>query len=136
MLYVGGLVVLLFFGFWLSCTLDVLRARPAATRHLPKLAWLAVVLVVPVAGGLAWLLLGRPQGRRTVPAGAYLRHPAGGAQPRPQQRVPVGPEDCAEFIAGLRRRLDQDAAHTARLRAWEEDLRRREKELRRRDEDA
>jgi MFS family permease len=55
-LLLGPLVFLL----WLFCVLDVITRR-AEPRHLPRWAWLVLVLFFPLVGSLAWLLAGRPR---------------------------------------------------------------------------
>jgi hypothetical protein len=55
------------FALWLAllvyCLIDIDRAPPDAARRLPIPAWFAVVVLVPLLGALAWLLVGRPRGR-------------------------------------------------------------------------
>ncbi len=71
-------LVLLVYG-----TLDVLRTPPADVRVLAKPVWLAAVLLVPLAGPLAWLATGRP--------------PRGRA-PSPRHQ---GPDDDEDFLRGI-----------------------------------
>lgn len=110
----------LFYGIagllWIYCIFDVIRTPDGATDNLPRMTWLLIVVFVPTVGSIAWLTLGKP-GRQN-PAREYRpRHP-----PAPGRRsLPTGPEDSPEFMRDAEQR---------RLRAWEEDLRRREEELR------
>ena len=93
-------------------------------RNMPKILWLVVVIVLPTVGSVAWLLLGRPEGAGLRPGDtSTYRAPRPRAIPPP----PRAPDDDPAFLA----RLDDE---TKRLRAWEEDLKRREDELRGRDE--
>jgi hypothetical protein len=93
------LIVLGVIGLGAYCFLDVIRTDAGRVQSLDKLVWLVVVLL-PVLGPAAWLLLGRP-----MPAGAGAAHPH-----RPEGRAP---DDSPEFLASLekeirrRRRADQ-----------------------------
>lgn len=95
---------------------DCLQSPAPQVRALSKPGWLAVIVLVPVLGAVAWLLAGRPQ---AGPAGVS-------APPRP-----VAPDDDPEFLAQLR---SIDEEHERTLRQWERDLRRREERLRGPDE--
>ncbi len=46
-------------GLSVYAVLDCARTHPAEIAVLPKPAWLAVTVLVPVLGPAAWLLLGR-----------------------------------------------------------------------------
>jgi hypothetical protein len=97
-------------------------------RGVPRLAWVVAILLVPLAGPIAWFLLGRP--RPAGATGARPRRPGGGVLPEPPRTR--APDDDPEFL----RSLDQPALNNEDerlLRQWEEDLRRREDEQRRRD---
>lgn len=73
--------------FTVYSVIDVVRTDGDTVRHLPKTAWLLVALLFPLAGGLAWILIGRPQGRTE----------RGGGSPR----GPLGPDDDPDFLRGI-----------------------------------
>lgn len=52
--------VVLALGVWVYALSDVVRTEERATRRLPKALWVTIVLIVPVLGAVAWLVLGRP----------------------------------------------------------------------------
>lgn len=116
------IVPLLFFSFLLYCILDVVLTAEDRVKNLPKLVWLLLVVLLPVIGGVAWLLAGRPEGTGRAPGGqigrsgpAHPRHPANQqprssgrspASPRSRSsRAPRGPDDDPEFIRQLEQRL-------------------------------
>jgi hypothetical protein len=115
------IVPLLIFGFLLYCVLDVVLTSEDEIRNLPKLVWLVLVLLIPIIGGVAWLVAGRPATHGGAPGGARTatgfgpgRHPSGhgspapgGGRPGPSRRpsAPRGPDDDPEFIKQLERRL-------------------------------
>jgi hypothetical protein len=73
--------------FTIYCVVDVVQTEDHRVRNLPKVLWVFVTLLFPLAGGAAWLIAGRPRGildRRQPP-------PAG----------PLGPDDDPDFLRGL-----------------------------------
>ena len=83
--------VLALFGLWIWSALDVVRTEPERARYLHKLVWLAFIVLFPVLGVPAWLLLGRPEpiGSRLVP---------------PPRTSAAAPDDSPEFL----RRVDEE----------------------------
>lgn len=104
------------------CLIDVILASDHEVRNLPKWAWILIIIVLPLVGGITWLIAGRP--RRPQ---ANQPRPPGGDAPRPEPRRPRAPDDDPEFLASLKA---DNAEHEKMLKKWEEDLRRREEELR------
>src|SRR5690349_18777858 len=107
---------------WIFCIFDVISSEPELVRNLPKLVWLLIVIVVPDVGSIAWLVLGRPRGAVFSPGTTSARR-----SPSRRTAGPVGPEDSPHFLKSI----DEQR----RLKAWEDDLRRREEELKRKDDD-
>lgn len=132
MLLARGLLVLIVFGSWAYALYDVIRSETGEVRHLHKLVWLALVVLVPMVGVPAWLFVGRP-----VPLGSRLTaifEPAPGGS--------AAPDDSPEFLARLdeeirrRRRTERRRPTTEPTSAEiDEEIRRLEEELRRRSED-
>lgn len=112
------------------CLIDSVQADERRIRNLPKWAWVALIILLPVMGAIFWLIAGRP-----------LRNSAGPELPAPSNRAagpsayerprPKGPDDDPEFLRSLKRR---NTEHEDLLRKWQEDLKRREDEARK-DED-
>jgi hypothetical protein len=42
------------------CLVDCLQTDTHRVRNLPKLVWVLLIVVLPVIGGIAWLVAGRP----------------------------------------------------------------------------
>jgi hypothetical protein len=66
--------------------------------HLPKLLWIVLIVFVPFAGPIVWLLMARAQGRRQEPA--VRRRPSA-----PPSRPPA-PDDDPDFLKSLDRYRD------------------------------
>ncbi|HEY6738725.1 MAG TPA: PLD nuclease N-terminal domain-containing protein, partial [Actinopolymorphaceae bacterium] len=94
---------------------DLALSRSDDVRRLPKSVWFLVVLV-PVAGPVAWFLWGRPQ-------------QAAESESTPER--PLAPDDDPEFLGTIERQ--RQAREREKLRDWQADLERRERELRERE---
>ena len=101
MLYFGGLFGLLILGLWAFCLVDIVTTDEDACRHLPKLLWLLLVLLVPLAGSIVWLLAGRPASSVRQPGTMSPPVPGDTAYDRPGRFAAAAPPR-AEAILGLR----------------------------------
>ena len=61
--YLGLLVTALL----VTAIVDIARADEAQIRGLPRTQWTLLVVLVPVAGALAWFIAGRPSPDRDIP---------------------------------------------------------------------
>jgi hypothetical protein len=109
-----GLVPLFVLALWLYCIFDVIASDETLVRNLPRGLWLVLVIFLPTIGSVAWLALGRP---------LYASWRPGDTRSRPVLPRTLGPEDAPDYP---HRAADE---REERLRAWEEDLRRREREI-------
>ncbi len=79
-----ALSLLAVIGFLVFCLVDCFQTPEERVRNLPKVIWVLLILVVPVAGGVAWLVAGRT-----------TAHPPGPG------RRPMAPDDDDDFLRGL-----------------------------------
>ena len=98
-----ALIVVVAVGLSVYCLFDIASSDKRTVRTLPKPLWFLVVLL-PVAGPIAWFLGGRGPRRGRPPQ-------------RPQPRI-VGPDDDPDFLWRMeqedrRRRRDQGESPTA-----------------------
>jgi hypothetical protein len=98
---------------------DCIQTPAHEVRYLPKLGWIAVIVLIGLIGPVAWLVAGRQRDARAAGPPASW-----GGIPRPPRRA-VAPDDDPDFLRSLgrgtpprreRRSLDPD------LEAWERDL--------------
>lgn len=97
-------------GVVIYALVDCIQTPAAQARAMRKPLWLAVIVLLPLVGAIAWFVAGRP--RRTPKA------------PLPPR--PLAPDDDPDFLRQLRLIDDE---HERMLREWERDLRRREGEV-------
>ena len=119
----------LFLGIWLFALIDCVMTPEREVRNLPKIAWLAIIVLTLVIGAVFWLFLGRPS--MQLRPGSPARRPVGGTPARPPTSVPrgpVGPDDDPDFLRQLGR---SNAEHERLLRDWEQHLKDQEQEQRR-----
>jgi hypothetical protein len=118
-------------GLLVFCLIDCLQSDEASVRNLSKGWWMVLIILLPVVGGIAWLVAGRPEQHHRRRDVAW---PATQTSGFPEHERPRGlaPDDDPEFLAGLRA---SDAKHEQMLRDWEAQLRERERRLDERDDD-
>jgi hypothetical protein len=94
----GVLIGLALLAFWLYSLFDVITTPEEDVRNAPKTLWLLIVALVPLVGGLFWLVRGRPHA-----AHDGMLPPAQPDVTRPP--APKGPDDDPEFLRELDRRM-------------------------------
>ena len=114
---------------WIYCLLDVIMADEYRVRNLPKMAWLAIVLVTFEVGAVAWLVAGRPQGAtRSLPYKGNTGRPMAAfpEYDRPGRFAATSPDDDEAFLRQVRERAEAQRQEARRQR--EERERREAKE--------
>jgi hypothetical protein len=104
--------------------IDCLNTPEDEARHLPKIAWVFIILLFWIVGPIAWLAAGKvrvPPVNGRTPSEWHRNH-----RFEPQ----VAPDDDPEFLRSL---AEENRRDERLLKNWEADLRRREEELRRRE---
>lgn len=119
MIFAGEAFALIELGLLVYCVLNIITTPEPQVRNLPKLVWLFLVFIVPLVGGIAWLVAGRPQGA----AGAGLPYKGNRGIPpeydRPGRAAANSPDDDEAFLRRLRERAE------AQRRAAEQERRAR-----------
>ena len=55
-----GLPVLIELGLLVYCLIDAIQTPSQDHRNLAKPLWILLIILVPIVGGIAWLVAGRP----------------------------------------------------------------------------
>jgi hypothetical protein len=127
-LFADGFLGFLLIGLWVFCIFDVLTTPEPLVKHLPKMMWLIIVLILPDIGSIIWLVAGR---ERNVSRGkAPVRPAASPEYDRPGHATATSPDDDEAFLRQLRDRAEQqrrahETKRAADLQAEQERLRRR-----------
>ncbi|AUH67494.1 MULTISPECIES: PLD nuclease N-terminal domain-containing protein [Gordonia] len=96
--YLGGIVFLI----WVAALIDVIIADEFRVRHLPKVAWVLIVILIPLAGSLVWFLVGRPEGGAPVPP----RTTGFPEYERPEYKAAIAAREEEEFRRRVRERAE------------------------------
>ncbi len=121
--YLGALLEI---GLIVFCLIEAIQAPDGRVRNLPKWAWILLILFIPYAGPVAWLVAGRPM---ATSAGHQVPWPSSQTAGFPEYERPrqVAPDDDPEFLARL---AASDSSDRRLLAQWEADLREREAKMR------
>ena len=99
---------LLVIALMLGALVDIIRREDSQVRFLPKMAWIVIVILLPLIGSLLWFAIGREYSE------AGLRIPRMRAATRPAPTrvdpVPMRPVDdrsTEEQIADLDREIEE-----------------------------
>jgi hypothetical protein len=102
------------------CVIDCIQSDSSRVRNLPKIAWIVLILIVPLIGGLAWLFLGRP----LRGAGASVPWRATQTAGFPEHERPVSSSRSLEEVDERLRRDQErvDREYDEAFRRWEASL--------------
>ena len=121
------LLTLIVFALVVFALADIIQRPKDEVRHLPKFAWVLVVILLPLVGSILWLTLGReragPSPRRPtlrMPARPPARADDGG----PAEPAAGAPGSTEAQLAALEREIEE-AERQLRIRELEDELRRR-----------
>jgi hypothetical protein len=97
------------------CVLNVITTPEHQVRNLPKLLWLFLVIVLPLIGGIAWLVAGRPISGQSRPGGLPYKGNTGRfpEYERPGRAAAQNPEDDEAFLRNLRERAEEQRKRAA-----------------------
>ncbi|GAB3681939.1 PLDc N-terminal domain-containing protein [Angustibacter aerolatus] len=109
------------------CLIDCIQTDSSIVRNLPKPAWILLIIVLPLIGGIAWLVAGRPERTASAPRVPWPSTRTSGYPEYERPRPPRGPDDDPDF---LRQMKSVDEEHERTMRQWEDDLKERERRLR------
>lgn len=102
-------------GLLIYCLIDCIQTPDAEVRNLPKWAWIVLILLVPLAGGIAWLFVGRPSRRpgasATSGSSTWPLPGAGFGRGSTRSGAARGPDDDPDFLRGLGRGDAGGSAH-------------------------
>jgi len=63
------------FVVWVYTLVDCIRTDESRVRGLPKIAWVFVIILLPLVGSVLWFLIGKERRTRTGPRTMTTRAP-------------------------------------------------------------
>lgn len=105
--YVVPLVLTIF------CLVEAITSRDDDVRHLPKVGWILLILLFPVAGALAWLAAGRPVRRSSSRSHFERAVPEFPEYDRPGRMAAGDPAADEEFLRKVRERAEEQRRRAA-----------------------
>jgi uncharacterized membrane protein YgcG len=106
-----ALPLLLLVGFLVYCLVDCAQTPEERVKLLPKVIWIILILLIPVVGGLVWLVAGHAWGPagsgtgRSGGSGGFGGFGAGGGRGSGGRGGRGGPsrapDDDDDFLRGL-----------------------------------
>jgi hypothetical protein len=85
------------------CLVEAVSTDESRMRHLPKIAWILLILFFPLAGSIAWIAAGRPR----ASAGRPGSSPAFPEYDRPGRAAATDPAQDELFLRQVRERAEE-----------------------------
>jgi 1,4-dihydroxy-2-naphthoate octaprenyltransferase len=97
-----ALPLLLLLGFLVYCLVDCLQTPEERVKNLPKVVWIILILIIPVVGGVVWLVAGHAWGSTGSGYGGSGGFGSGGGRGTGGRGgTPRAPDDDDDFLRGL-----------------------------------
>jgi hypothetical protein len=87
--------------------IDVITRDDSQVKHLPKMVWIIIVILLPLIGSILWFGIGRDYGESGIPVSRMRRaeRPAGPVDVRPAP--PRDVRTTEQQIADLEREIEE-----------------------------
>ena len=99
-----ALLAVVSIGLTIFALADCIQTEEKSVRGIPKWGWIVLIVLIPWAGPLTWLFVGK---ERNGEAGTGLGRATG-----PRRQGPTAPDEDPEFL----RKLDEDIRRERRER--------------------
>jgi hypothetical protein len=103
------------------CLVSAIISRPEDIRHLPKIAWILIILFFPFLGSITWLLAGRPVAAQSRRSRLERPAPEFPEYDRPGRAAAADPEADAEFLRKVRERAEEQRRRAAEQKKREQE---------------
>ncbi len=118
--YVFSLLVLVGMVF---AVVDIILRDEGQVKHLPKIVWLFLVILLPFLGTVLWFAIGREYAERSAPRAPQFAPWASEPPAPPRAAAPHDARSTEQQLADLEREIEEERlrAELARRRAQQED---------------
>ena len=121
MLKVQLVLGIITFALWVFCLVQLISTPGDRVRHLPKVAWVLLVLFFPLIGSIAWLVAGRPQKSASRRSAYEREQPQFPEYDRPGRAAAGDPAKDEEFLRRVRERAEEQRKRYEAERKKEEE---------------
>ncbi|MFB4353632.1 PLDc N-terminal domain-containing protein [Microbacterium sp. LS_15] len=100
---------LLVIALMVGALVDIIRREDSQVRFLPKMAWIIIVILLPLIGSLLWFAIGREYSEAglRIPRMRAAATPSAPRRADPMPAVPVDTRSTEEQIADLDREIEE-----------------------------
>ena len=101
---------LLIIALMIGALIDIITRDSALVKHLPKMVWIIIVILLPLIGSVLWFAIGREYGEGGIQIPRMQREQRPAAPTRVRQAPPAPPTDTRtteQQIADLDREIEE-----------------------------
>ncbi|MDR6865752.1 hypothetical protein J2Y69_000334 [Microbacterium resistens] len=91
----------------IGALIDIITREDGQVKHLPKVFWIILVIVVPLAGSVIWFLVGREYGEGGVRIPRMRRERRAPGREQAPPAAPVDSRSTEQQIADLDREIEE-----------------------------
>ncbi|MDR2321341.1 MAG: PLD nuclease N-terminal domain-containing protein [Microbacterium sp.] len=102
----GLVFTILLLVLMIGALIDIITRRDDQVKHLPKVFWIILVIIVPLAGSLIWFLVGREYDSEGIRLPRPRERRSGPAAPTAPSR-PGDTRSTEQQIADLDREIEE-----------------------------
>lgn len=99
--------------------IDIITRDNSQVKHMPKMVWLLLVILIPLLGSILWFAIGREYPERSAAPRPPQFAPWATEPPAPAPAAPRDQRSTEQQLADLEREIEEDRlrAELARRRA-------------------
>jgi len=103
------IIPLVIFLVVIAALIDIITRQDSQVKHLPKLAWVLLVVFLPLIGSIVWFAAGREYA--SLPSPGSFRSPRAttGSQPRRSDFGAYGQRDTEGELEALEREIEYNS---------------------------
>jgi len=92
-----------------AALIDVITRQDSQVKHLPKMAWVLLVVFLPLIGSIVWFTVGREYS--SLPSPASFRSPRVATRPQPRRSDfgAYGQRDTEAELEALEREIEYNS---------------------------
>ncbi|QEA30264.1 MULTISPECIES: PLDc N-terminal domain-containing protein [unclassified Microbacterium] len=98
---------LLVIALMIGALIDIITRDNSQVKHLPKMVWIIIVILLPLIGSALWFAIGREYGDAGIPIPRMRRAERSSPQTDVRPAPPVDRRTTEEQIADLDREIEE-----------------------------